>query len=521
MNTQIGWLSPQPDDTAYLLASFPSLIHVLSFSLLSYLFLSQRPLNLYFSVLFWVLVNICWELGQAIHIIPGVFDFMDIIYVLLGGILAISLGSKTISAKPGRAQYSKNRVGILPFFQPVIIGFGAWSLLACAHLSHSYYPKYLSYEELRKPLIIEAGREVRENSLVIAYYNYIFIGERYEGVHVFDNTEPALPEYIGFLPIPGNTEFVIDGDYLYANSFIDLVKIDIGDKNSLHIADRLQNVFPYDSHHMIGQKVVLYRHDENNGVVVDIIPLSSSPPDNEPETRTPGLEIGNFAIHDKSLYFLLVEAMANHPQNNQHLDKISISSFLLGSRQEIFRPEGTRISNLRSYDEHMVLDLDNGDSKYIYSAEGNADVFDLNFPVPSLKRTLQEDYLFLIKEDPDSDPISYMTEIYRYSHLQTPELLGTTSEIFNGKVKIIANLLFHCGTTGLSSYDVSSYDAIVLRQTISESECRDFWVYRDKLIINTGKAVTTFKLNDDFADISGSILLIAPEARNFKENSFY
>ena len=58
---------------------------------------------------------------------------------------------------------------------------------------------------------------------------YIFINELYSGIHVVDNSDPTDPQQIVFWSIPGNTDFTIDGNWLYADNSRDLYTIDIID----------------------------------------------------------------------------------------------------------------------------------------------------------------------------------------------------------------------------------------------------------------------------------------------------
>lgn len=55
----------------------------------------------------------------------------------------------------------------------------------------------------------------------------MYINERFEGIHVIDNRDPSSPQNVAFLDIPGNIDLAVNGDALYADSYVDLVTIDI------------------------------------------------------------------------------------------------------------------------------------------------------------------------------------------------------------------------------------------------------------------------------------------------------
>ncbi len=65
-----------------------------------------------------------------------------------------------------------------------------------------------------------------------------------KGIHFIDNTNPSTPIQTGFLNIWGATGMSIKGNFLYANSFIDLVVYDISSFESPVMVDRLEDVFP-------------------------------------------------------------------------------------------------------------------------------------------------------------------------------------------------------------------------------------------------------------------------------------
>ena len=75
--------------------------------------------------------------------------------------------------------------------------------------------------------------------------NYIFVNEYRSGVHVIDNTDPSAPEIVAFIEISGNVDMAVRGTTLYADSYVDLVAIDISDPFQATEVGRLTDVFPY------------------------------------------------------------------------------------------------------------------------------------------------------------------------------------------------------------------------------------------------------------------------------------
>jgi hypothetical protein len=75
--------------------------------------------------------------------------------------------------------------------------------------------------------------------------DYLFINEYMKGVHIYDNSNPSLPTAVAFINIPGNVDIVIRNNYLYADSYIDLVVIDISDFINPVEIDRKTDIFDY------------------------------------------------------------------------------------------------------------------------------------------------------------------------------------------------------------------------------------------------------------------------------------
>jgi len=134
-------------------------------------------------------------------------------------------------------------------------------------------PIYLSYAELRTPVLADPPEDIGTTGKIYVKDSYIYINELYEGIHVIDNTNPSSPQRIAFIPIPGNVDMAIKGTTLYADSYVDLVAVDIADPVSAVEVARIEDAFPYMTPWpwMMDDFVVNSRVDQPNeslGVVV-------------------------------------------------------------------------------------------------------------------------------------------------------------------------------------------------------------------------------------------------------------
>ena len=105
-------------------------------------------------------------------------------------------------------------------------------------------PIYMPFGEFRSSFQKTDAVEILHPGKIYIKDGYLFVNEYSKGIHVIDNSDPANPEKIAFYEIMGNVDMAIKGNTLYADSYIDLVAIDITDINNPKEIGRLTNIFP-------------------------------------------------------------------------------------------------------------------------------------------------------------------------------------------------------------------------------------------------------------------------------------
>ena len=105
-----------------------------------------------------------------------------------------------------------------------------------------YKPVYSNDSSLLLPLVM-SPQPVQNAGKIYVKGNLIFQNELGKGIHVIDNTNPATAKRIGYIRLLGNTEMSIKGNFLYANSFADLVIIDVSNWQNPVQVKRLKNAF--------------------------------------------------------------------------------------------------------------------------------------------------------------------------------------------------------------------------------------------------------------------------------------
>ena len=104
-------------------------------------------------------------------------------------------------------------------------------------------PVFIPVDEIRPGIAFSGVRELVDPGLIYIYKDYLFVNERREGLHVFDNSNPEAPVNLGFIEIPGNLDMAIKDDVLYADLYLDLVSIDIKDPLNPVLMGRTDAVF--------------------------------------------------------------------------------------------------------------------------------------------------------------------------------------------------------------------------------------------------------------------------------------
>ena len=205
----------------------------------------------------------------------GIFDPNDVIAAGVGCLLTLLAYHRMRSSTSSRMSVS-NWLGLV-----FIAGVTATGITGTSppcentnrgcHSSSNATPVYMSYEELRSAVAVEPARELETIGRVYLYRGFILLNESNKGIHVLDNSDPAAPVNRAFISVPGNTELAICNNYLHADSYIDLVTIDLNSALTVQEVDRERDVFPFDAYQNIPDGISFSSSDidPTRGVIVD------------------------------------------------------------------------------------------------------------------------------------------------------------------------------------------------------------------------------------------------------------
>lgn len=143
-----------------------------------------------------------------------------------------------------------------------------------ATITYYYYkPVYVTPEQYRIPVSLAEPLPIKEAGKIYFYNNYILINEVRKGLHLIDNTNPTNPVNMGFITILGNVDMAIMNGILYADSYSDLVIIDLRDPLLPKLLERKENVF--EGHYFNAGSNRIISHYEKTGIT-DVLDCSSA-----------------------------------------------------------------------------------------------------------------------------------------------------------------------------------------------------------------------------------------------------
>jgi hypothetical protein len=106
----------------------------------------------------------------------------------------------------------------------------------------AYMPIFMSRETLESSVKYIAGaRDMVQTGKIYYRAPYIYVNERYKGVHVINNSNPANPVNEGFILAPGCIDMAVKGNILYLDNAVDLVSFDLDSKQ---VTKRIRDVLP-------------------------------------------------------------------------------------------------------------------------------------------------------------------------------------------------------------------------------------------------------------------------------------
>lgn len=107
-----------------------------------------------------------------------------------------------------------------------------------------YSAVLMTRAELEKSIVYQNARPIIQIGKIYKKGSWVFITEKYKGIHLIDNTNPSSPVKAGFIRVPGCIDIAVKNNSIIADNSVDLVTIEIGSLPEVKVVSRLRNVFP-------------------------------------------------------------------------------------------------------------------------------------------------------------------------------------------------------------------------------------------------------------------------------------
>jgi len=131
---------------------------------------------------------------------------------------------------------------------------------------YNYYePVYTTTAEIRAAVKMTSPQIIADPGKIYIKDSWLFVNEVGKGIHIIDNTDPSKPVIKNFLAIPGNYDLSVKGNILYADSYIDLVAIDISDVLNAKVVKRLEGIF-------LRYSSLGFTADATKGIITEWVP---------------------------------------------------------------------------------------------------------------------------------------------------------------------------------------------------------------------------------------------------------
>ncbi len=133
----------------------------------------------------------------------------------------------------------------------------------------AYAPVMMERSAMEQAVAQQAPRDIQDPAKIYAYGNYLLISEKFQGVHVIDNANPARPVNLGFIRIPGCVDMAVKGTTLFADNATDLVGIDVSDPTNVREISRVRNAFPVLLPPDLGQIPEVYENRAEDMIIIE------------------------------------------------------------------------------------------------------------------------------------------------------------------------------------------------------------------------------------------------------------
>lgn len=190
----------------------------------------------------------------------------------------------------------KNLILTLGAILFLLVNFGCSDTCETTYTVTYYNPVYTDKAEIRSGVAIEAGRLIETRGKIFFKAGYLFVNEPKSGIHIIDNRDPANPNNVAFIKVPGSFDIAVKDNYLFTDSYMDLVTFDISNLDAIAEVNRIEDYF------LAHDQLYYVASSESNLVMTDLEPTEEVTETSDCGSWGPGIRwfgdgrLANFAL---------------------------------------------------------------------------------------------------------------------------------------------------------------------------------------------------------------------------------
>ncbi len=347
-----------------------------------------------------------------------------------------------------------------------------------------YVPVYALKTEVQANIKSSEPQSILSPGKLYVQGAYIYLSEAGKGIHIIDYSVPSSPKNIAFIPIPGNVDLAVKGNYLYADEYADLLTIDITNPLTAKLVDVKENAFQNyyygsDSNHIIASWQRVDTLIKSNDPIINhpypIFETFAAPSASKANTTSTGGSTSRFTILNNHLYtvsnntlLVFTIAKANQPAFVQNISaNAEIIETIYPFKNNLF---------LGCKSGVLIYDASNADNPVAAGSFGHITECD---PV------IAEDNVAYatLRSGGSCMGENNELEVLNTINISNPTLIKTYSFTNpRGLAKEGDNLFICDGQDGLKILNAADANNITLTKTISGFEAND-------VIVNNGIAI--------------------------------
>lgn len=370
-------------------------------------------------------------------------------------------------------------------------------------------PEYMDLEAFRSSVVIESPAPIKESGKIYVYNDLVLVGDEGSGIHVIDNSNPVSPQKVAFIKIKCNKDMEVKGDYLYADSLMDLVVFDISDIQNISEVTRLEDVFPAYIVIPFDQEVV-FDYTTQNPNPDDIIvgwEITEERRKREDVNTDPGTDLVAFESSDAANSTGQGGSLARFKIVNDYLYAVDSHHINIFNISNLESPESTGnvfagfdIETIFNRGNHLFLGSMSG--MYIYDITSPASpesVSEFQHGTACDPVVVDDNYAYItLRGGNFCGALDSSLLIVDITDLENPGLTASYPMDNPYGLGIKDNLLFICdGTSGLKVYDKTNVEDLELIDHFTDIDTYDVIPLEERLLMIGDNILFQYDYSDE------------------------